>query len=172
MKIARLLLSKTVVTILVIIASLIAFNAFNGKLESENLAAFNDWYPQTASMLESESSEAATKSKLQVSIRITSALTTSHWNFPSHTFADLNERSQTSRVLQLISESKVFGLPTVSRPKEGGSYVTVAVSDENVSFSTTVASESVENNIQLQNLLKLLEVYANTPAQPVNPAQL
>ena len=172
MKIARFLLSKTVVTTLVIIAALIAFNAFNGKLENENLAAFNEWYPKTAIMLESESSEATTKSKLQVSIRINSALTTSAWNFPSHTLADANERAQTSRVLQLISESKVFGLPTVSRPKEVGSYVTIAVSDENVSFSTTVASESVENNIQLQNLLKLLEVFANTPSQPVNPAQL
>jgi hypothetical protein len=66
----------------------------------------------------------------------------------------------------------VFGLPSVSHPKEGGSYVTIAVSDENVSFSTTVTSEAVENNIQLQNLLKLLEVYAVTPSQPVNPAQL
>jgi hypothetical protein len=170
MKIARLLLSKTTVTTLVIIAALIAFNAFNVKLESENLAAFNEWYPKTATTL--ESSDQATKSRLQISIRINSALTTSAWTFPPHTLADTTERSQTSRVLQLISESKVFGLPSVSHPKEGGSYVTIAVSDENVSFSTTVTSEAVENNIQLQNLLKLMEVYAVTPSQPVNPAQL
>lgn len=172
MKIAPFLQSKAVVTTLVVIATLIAFNAFNGRLESENLAAFNEWYPKTALLLDSDSPDGVTKSKLQISLRINSSLTTSVWNFPSHTLADANERSQTSRVLQLISESKVFGLPTVSRPKEGGSYVTIAVSDESVSFSTTVASDSVDDNIQLQNLLKLLEVYANTPSQPVNPAQL
>ena len=172
MKIARFLLSKTAVTTLLIIAALIAFNAFNTKLESEQLAAFNDWYPKTSSMLESDTSEEATKSKLQVSIRINSSLSTSAWTFPAHTLADATERSQTSRVLQLISESKVFGIPSVPRSKEGGSYVTITASDESVSFSTTIASESVESNIQLQNLLKLLEVYAGTPPQPVNPAQL
>jgi hypothetical protein len=172
MKIARFLLSKTAVTTLVIIAALIAFNAFNGKLQSENLAAFNEWYPKTASLLASEGTEVAATPKLQITIRVKSSRASSAWNFPAHTLADATDRSQTARILQLISESKVFGLPTVSRPKEEGSYVTIAVSDENVSFATTVAAESVENNIQLQNLLKLLEVFAATPPTPVNPAQL
>jgi len=172
MKIVRFLLSKTAVTTLVIIAALIAFNAFNAKLESEQLAAFNDWYPKIVSTLESENVEETTKSKLQITIGVNSSLSTSTWNFPAHTLSDTTERSQTSRVLQLISESKVFGMPSLSRSNEGGSYVTIAVSDESVSFSTTVASETVESNIQLQNLLKLLEVYASTPSQPVNPAQL
>jgi hypothetical protein len=43
--------------------------------------------------------------------------------------------------------------------------------DENHRFETTIPLSEVENNIQLQNLLKLLEVFSATPKAEVNPSQ-
>jgi hypothetical protein len=170
MKLARVILSKSTIVAIVASAALIAFNTLSYNLESEQLASFNEWYPHAASALESDSSENAGKSKLQVTIQIEGGLRSSTWKFPSRTLADASDRAQTSRVLQLLKESKVFGIPQISRKKD--SQVTITVSDESGSFSTTIEGDAVQNNIQLQNLLKLLEVYTATPEQPVNPAQL
>ena len=168
MKIARLLLSKTAITALIIIAGLIAFNSLSFKLETEKLAAFNDWYPKTQTILQSENTETASKSKLQVTLRLQRKEQTLSWTFPTQSLAAPEDRERTCRVLQLISESKVFGLPS----SKGEEYLSIGISDESTSFSTTVSGDAIKDNIQLQNLLKLLEVYSNTPTQPVNPAQL
>jgi hypothetical protein len=170
MKLVRVILSKSTLVAIVASAALIAFNTLSYNLESEQLASFNDWYPKAASTLESENPEDASKSKLQVAIQVNGGLSSSTFNFPSRSLADASDRSQTSRVLQLLKESKAFGIPQSSGKKE--SQVTITVSDEAGSFSTTIDSDAIQDNIQLQNLLKLLEVYAATPQQPVNPAQL
>jgi hypothetical protein len=170
MKLVRVILSKSTLVAIVASAALIAFNTLSYDLESEQLASFNEWYPKAASTLDSQNPEDTGKSKLQVTIRVTGGLSSSTWSFPSRSLADSNDRAQTSRVLQLLKESKVFGLPQSSGKKE--SQVTITVSDEAGSFSTTIDADSVQDNIQLQNLLKLLEVYAATPQEPVNPAQL
>ena len=169
MKLARVILSKSTLVAIVASAALMAFNTLSYDLESEQLASFNEWYPNAASALTSENPEPG-KSKLQVTIRVNGGLSSSTFTFPSRTLADANDREQTSRVLQLLKESKVFGIPQSSGKKD--SQVTITVSDESGSFSTTIDADAVQDNIQLQNLLKLLEVYAATPQQPVNPAQL
>lgn len=169
MKLARALLSKTALTTLLILAGLIAFNTLYFKLEPEQLATFNTWYAATQPILQNEDGEQARKSKLQVTIRLHSGDRSPSWSFPAQSLAIPEDRDRTARVLQLISESKVFGLPSSS--KDGDS-ITIAMSDESVSFSTTIRRDSVKDNIQIQNLLKLLEIYATTPVQPVNPAQL
>jgi hypothetical protein len=170
MKTARLLLSKSTLVAIAASAALIAFNTLSFNLESAQLASFNEWYPQATSVLDSESAENASKSKLQVTIRIDGGLSSSSWNFPSHSLGDPNDRAKTSRVLQLLKEAKVFGIPQSSGKTD--SQVKITVSDDSGSFSTTIDGDAVKDNIQLQNLLKLLEVYAATPQQPVNPAQL
>jgi hypothetical protein len=170
MKIARLLLSKTAITALVAIAGLIAFNSLYYKLETEQLAAFNEWHPTTQTMLQSENGEQASKSKLQITIRLKSGEQTSQWSFPTQSLANAEDRERTARILQLISESKVFGLPSSS--SKSGESLSIGVSDAATSFSTTISGDAIKENIQLQNLLKLLEVYSSTPTQPVNPAQL
>ncbi|MEY4669466.1 MAG: hypothetical protein RL518_2165 [Pseudomonadota bacterium] len=170
MKLARVLLSKSTLVAIVASAALIAFNTLSYNLESEQLASFNDWYPTAATTLESDNAETASKSKLQITIKVEGGLSSSTWSFPTRSMADSDDRAQTSRVLQLIKESKVFGIPQSSRTKD--SKVTITVSDESASFATTIDGSDVEDNIQLQNLLKLLEVYAATPKQPINPAQL
>ena len=170
MKLARVILSKSTLVAIVASAALIAFNTLSYNLESEQLASFNEWYPKAATALESDNPEDASKSKLQVTIQVNGGSNSSTFNFPSHSLADASDRAQTSRVLQLLKESKAFGIPQSSGKKE--SQVTITVSDEAGSFSTTIDSDAIQDNIQLQNLLKLLEVYAATPQQPVNPAQL
>lgn len=169
MKLPRLLLSKTAFTVLVALAGLVAFNSLYGKLETEQLAAFNEWYPATQTILQSESGEQVSKSKLQVTIRLQGGAQNSTWTFPSKSLTIPEDRERTMRVLQLISEAKVFGLPSSSKSADA---LTISISDESVSFSTTVSGASVQESIQLQNLLKLLEIYSSTPTQPVNPAQL
>jgi hypothetical protein len=175
MKIARIVLSKTVLTGLLIFAALLAFNLFYSKLDSELLASFNDWYSQTAPTIDTENAESALNSKVSVTITLSGVLAnpgTNTWTFPTRSFADAEDRAHTARVLQLISESKVFGSPGVTRKDGNGSYVSVTVTDSDRKFDITVSAQTVEQNIQLQNLLKLLQVYAATPPPPVNPAQL
>ncbi len=170
MKIARVLLSKSTFVAIVASAALIAFNTLSYNLESEQLASFNEWYPKASNVLDAPNPEIAGTSKLQVTIRVAGGLTTTTFNFPAHSLTDPTERAQTSRVLQLLKESKVFGIPQSSGKKE--SQVTISVSDDAGSFSTTIDGDVAQDNIQLQNLLKLLEVYAATPQQAVNPTQL
>lgn len=173
MKSVGFLLSKTGFTIVLVIGSLVLFNVLSGKLDTEKLAAFNEWYPPIATMLSEE--ETPPTSSLRVTIQLTGSFApsgTTAQTFPAHSLADPRDREQTFRVLQLLSEAKVFGLPAVTRPYDGGSYVTITVSDEKASFQTIVNADTVEKSIQLKNLLKLLELYAATPQTPVNPAQL
>jgi hypothetical protein len=169
MKLVRVILSKSTLVAIVASAALIAFNTVSYNLESEQLASFNEWYPNAANNLNDQSPEVS-KSKLQVTIRVNEGLSSSTFNFPSRTLADANDREQTSRVLQLLKESKVFGIPQSSGKND--SQVTITVSDESGSFSTTIDGDAVQDNIQLQNLLKLLEVFAKTPQQQINPSQL
>jgi hypothetical protein len=169
MKLVRVILSKSTLVAVVASAALIAFNTLSYNLESEQLASFNEWYPNAANTLNDDNPEAS-KSKLHVTIRVNGGLGSSTFNFPSHTLADANDREQTSRVLQLLKESKVFGIPQSSGKKDP--QVTITVSDESGSFSTTIDGDAAQDNIQLQNLLKLLEVYATTPQQQINPSQL
>jgi hypothetical protein len=169
MKLARVLLSKTALTTLLIVAGLIAFNALYFRLETEQLASFNSWYSTVQPVLQNEDGGQVTASKLQVTIRLNGADRSPSWSFPAQSLSVPEDRERTTRVLQLISESKVFGLPSSSKESDS---LTIAVSDESASFSTTVRRDSVKDNIQIQNLLKLLEIYATTPLQPVNPAQL
>jgi len=175
MKLPQVLLSKAALTTLLVVACLIAFNSFNSSLESELFARFNEWCPKTLATLDGENASQTPPSKVKITIGISGPLASSShspWSFPAHSLADATERSQTARVLQLISESKVFGLPSVKRQREGDSYLSISITDEGIQFDSTVSMDEVKESIQLQNLLKLLEVYALTPPTPINPAQL
>ena len=174
MKIARIVLSKSVLTGLLIVAALVAFNLSYSKLDSELLASFNDWYAQTTPALDTEVTDPTLKSNVSVTITLSGTLATqpvSSWTFPTRSLADPEDRAQTLRILQLISESKVFGAPAVTRKDSGGGYITITVTDSERKFDITVSTQTVEQSIQLQNLLKLLQIYATTPPAPVNPAQ-
>jgi hypothetical protein len=74
--------------------------------------------------------------------------------------------------LQLVSESKVFQVPPITRELSGENYLRISVSDQTKRFETVVTLKSVSENIQLQNLLKLLQLFGNAPKAPVSPTQL
>lgn len=174
MKIVQLLLSRTVIGILITIAALIGFNASRMDLTTELLADFSSWHTKTALLLDNPETETQALPKLSIKIAVDSVQpggSRREWTFPSTSLANPTERSQTSRVLQLIRESKVFGLPQLSSNDTSRPSLSIVVTDDKEEFQTIVPLSEIENNIQLQNLLKLLEVFSATPNADVNPAQ-
>jgi hypothetical protein len=174
MKIVNFLLSRTTIGVLITIAVLIAFNATRTDLKTEKLASFIAWQEKVSPLL-SDSGTEATPPKVSVTVRIDNpepGQSARLWSLPKISATDSVDRNQIVRVLQLIAESKVFGLPQA--PSEGPSHPTlqISISDESNRFETIVPLSTVDGNIQLQNLLKLLEVFASTPRTEVNPAQL
>jgi hypothetical protein len=174
MKLAKLALSKYVLGTLVILALLIGFNASRARLESELLAQFNEWYTEVSPKLYTTDDSSPTLSTLNVTIQLSGpdypSLTS--WTFPPHALTDPEERAQTARVLQLVSESKVFQVHPITREVSGENYLRISVSDQTKRFETVVALKSVRDNIQLQNLLKLLQLFGNEPKATVSPTQL
>lgn len=174
MKIAKLALSKYVLWTLAILALLIGFNASRSRLESELLAQFNEWYSDTAPLLAEGDDASTSLPTVSVTIRLSGPLYTGNpsWTFPPHSLSDPEERSQTDRVLQLISESKVFQFTPVAREVASENYIHISVTDQAHRFDTVVASKEAADNIQLQNLMKLLQIFGSTPARSENPNQL
>jgi hypothetical protein len=156
--------------------ALIAFNLSRPTLKSDLLASFNDWY-QGASLKLSPTAElkdADLSLKISVTLKDPSHTpNVSVWELPAKSLLDPAERESTARVLQLIRESGVFGLKPVRNPTAETPLVAVIVKDGERSFETTVSLEAVRENIQLMNLLKLLEVYSNSPStSDVSPSRL
>ena len=53
-----------------------------------------------------------------------------------------------------------------------GSFLSISVRNNERVFETTIPTLEVEKNIQLQNLLKLLEIFSNsTQALAIDPAR-
>lgn len=174
MKIAQLLLSRTVIGILITIAAIIGFNASRMDLTTELLADFSTWHTKIALLLDNPETDTQALPKLSVSITIDTlqpGQPPRTWTFPTTSLSSSTERSQTSRVLQLIRESKVFGLSPLAPGDSSRPTLSIVTVDENHRFETTIPLSEVENNIQLQNLLKLLEVFSATPKAEVNPSQ-
>jgi hypothetical protein len=102
-----------------------------------------------------------------------SASKNQEWKLPNGSLSDPEQRARVARVLQLIAESQLFSIRRSSASKTGGAYLAIAVVDPTRRFETTISFDEVKENIQLQNLLKLLEVFAaSPPAPPMNPNQL
>jgi hypothetical protein len=175
-------MAKTLFTpqsLLIIAATIVALFAFNLTQpgpKNELQSSFDKWYAESAPALEAHDNGTYQGKEISVTVKSLhggSASTSHEWKLPSSSLVDVEQRSRIARVLQLIAESQVFSIRSVSNLKPGGAYVTIAVADPTRKFETTVSYDDVKDNIQLQNLLKLLEVFAaNPPAPPVNPAQL
>jgi hypothetical protein len=165
MKIAQLLLSRTTIGVLVTIAILIAFNSTRTDLKTAGLASFTAWHTKTAVLLNDANPE-VTPPKVTVTIRMNQAspgLAPQTWSFPSLSITDATDRAHTTRVLQLINESRIFGLAKADSNDTTIPTLTVTITDENERFETSVPLRDIESNIQLQNLLKLLQVFSATP---------
>ena len=173
MKIVQILLSRTTIGVLLTIATLIAFNSTRTDLKTEGLASFTAWHDKTAMILNATNPEVAPP-KVAVTIRMNQATpgnAPQTWALPSISVTDPTERAQITRVLQLINESKIFGHPKADSNDPSIPTLTITITDESDRFETTVPLRDIENNIQLQNLLKLLQVFSATPGTEVSPPQ-
>lgn len=171
MKIAQILLSRTTIGVLLTIATLIAFNSSRTDLKTAGLASFTAWHDKTATILNATNPEAVPP-KVAVTIRMNQATAGNApqtWSLPSVSITDPTERAQITRVLQLINESKIFGHPKADSNDPSIPTLTITITDESDRFETTVPLRDIENNIQLQNLLKLLQVFSVTPGTDVIP---
>lgn len=167
---------RIIVAVILTAMALIAFNLSRPTLRSDLLTSFNDWYQGAALKLSpnAELKDADLSLKISVTLKDPSRTpNVSLWELPAKSLLDLTERESTARVLQLIRESGVFGLNPVRNPTAETPFVSVVVKDGEQSFETAVSLEAVRENIQLMNLLKLLEVYSNSPStSDVSPSRL
>ena len=173
MKIAQILLSRTTICVLLTIATLIAFNSNRTDLKTAGLASFTAWHDKTATIL-NETNPEVVPPKISVTIRMNQAIpghAPQTWSLPSLSITDPTDRAQTTRVLQLINESKIFGLAKADSNDTSIPTLTITITDETERFETTVPLRDIENNIQLQNLLKLLQVFSATSGTDVTPPQ-
>jgi hypothetical protein len=145
-------------------AILIAFNLTHIRIESDLLASFDSWYRHASQTLTASAPLKETDPSLKVSITL---------NSPQTRSTDASERENTARILQLLSESKVFGLRPLSGDATARSSLAIVVSDSHQQFQITVPLEDIQENIQIQNLLKLIDVYSLTePSTSLEPARL
>ena len=176
MSLRKLLSPQVVIGFLVTVVGLVAFNLTRPGLQSERQAAFDTWYSSTVPSLEVGTDAALANRKLTVKVRMTGALGStpvSEWTLPIQNLGNAEDRTRTARVLQLISESQVFGLPPAKDPSDSAGYLFLSIADGEQHFDTVVALQDVEKDIRLQNLIKLLEVFSSQPPTPaIDPTRL
>ncbi len=162
----RIFSSQTLLTAAVAIIAVALFNLSRpSSIESDLAVGFNTWYVQTAPLLEKADAAALANVKLTVTIGLTGRSTpppSLSWTLPARSLTEATDRENTARVLQLVSESGVFNVKSIKTPEEGVSYLTISVKEGENSFETTVQAEEIDKSIQLQNLLKLLDVFSKT----------
>jgi len=156
--------------------ALVAFNLGRPGIEADTASAFNAWYRTTAEKLAPSADVNGYDSALDLTVTINvnyQQQAPSTWRVPSTSLRDPQERENTARVLQLIRESGVFGFAGLRNPTRSITSMTLTIKDGDQIFETTVPYGVVEQNIQLQNLLKLLEVFSSqTSTNPLEPARL
>lgn len=171
----RILSSQALLTAAVAIIAVALFNLSRPSPESDLLVGFNTWYKQTAPLLDRSDAAALANVKLTVTIGLSGRPTppsTFTWTLPARSLAEASDRENTARVLQLLSESEVFSVRPVTSPKEGVSYLSISVREGEQKFETTVPAEEVERRIQLQNLLKLLDIFSKAaPPLAIEPSR-
>ncbi len=158
---------RYVVGCLIAIPVLVLFNLMRPPLESEVEGSFRDWYKTTSTALSSSETPLVASSlpKVKIKVRGDSGLykTPQEYTLPTKD-KDLDvEREKLSRILQLVFESQLFTMPSMGEPKDGDDYVSISVEGGERQFSITVPYDTVRENIQLQNLLKLLELFHSAP---------
>jgi hypothetical protein len=182
----RLFTPQSLLIIASTIVALLVFNVSRPGLKNELLSSFDTWYQESSPALLLHTDAPYQGRNITVTVRsfrgngsstnssaINNHAIDNEWKLPSGSLSDIEQRMRLARVLQLISESQVFGLRPLTNPRAGGSYLAIVVVDPTRTFETTISFDEVKGNIQLQNLLKLLEVFATTPPPAaMNPSQL
>jgi hypothetical protein len=176
MRIKELLKPKFLVAALLTAMALVAFNFSQPPLDTEQGSQFNAWYQTAADRLGPSADPKEADLRLSIAVTLSDPSRGSNptvWNLPAHSLLDRTDRENTARILQLIRESGVFSRAPLSNPPKEVPVLTISVKDHEHQFETTLPLQAAEENIQLQNLLKLVEVYAANPPLPeVTPHRL
>ena len=174
----KLISNQALFTAAVALLAVVVFNLSSKPLPSDLAVDFNRWYTATAPILEQtvpSDPSALANVKLSVTIQLIGRPTpppTLTWILPARSLTENQDRSNTARALQLVRESDVFTMPPVSAPKSDASYLVISVRDGDKQFNTTVPASEIEKRIQLQNLLKLLDVFSKSEtANPIEPSR-
>jgi hypothetical protein len=172
----NILKPKFLVAALFTLMALVAFNLGSPTIQNNLQTSFNEWYQGVADKLSPTADLKETDLTLQISIVVkdpSRGATPSAWQLPTRSLLDPTDRENTGRVLQLLRESGIFGLSGVRDQANAPSVMSVSVKDAQKQFEIAIPLDAVQENIQLLNLLKLLEVYSNTPsASEVLPERL
>jgi hypothetical protein len=169
-----LLKPQALVVLVATLVVLLVFNLSRPSLTHELQATFDTWYSNASVQLADNNGSTQQSKPVSVVIKLTSSPeSTNEWKLPVLDGNNAEERARILRVLGLLSEGRVFNLPTLTSPGGREPFLSISVTDAERKFETVVSLKTVSDNIQLQNLIKLLEVFATQPAtQLANPAQL
>lgn len=167
---------QRLVALAFVVMAIVAFNLSRPSLKNDLSTSFNEWYQGASPLLQGHDEAKQADLSLKVSIAVSSPSLgdkPSVWTLPARSLLEPEDRENTARILQLIRESGVFGLKPVTERAGNRAAITFSIKDGERQFEISVPMEEVEDNIQLKNLLKLLDIYANTPRpSDVEPARL
>lgn len=158
------------------VMALIAFNLSHPTLKNDLLTSFNEWYQGISPKLTSATDPQQADLSLRVSVTLSDPSiggAPAVWTLPTRSLLESTDRDNTARVLQLIRESGIFGLSPMPSSAKKGPSVAVSVRDEQRQFEITIPLDQAQKNIQLQNLMKLMDLYSHAPStSTVEPARL
>jgi len=170
-----LLKPQALVVLVATIVVLLVFNLSRPSLTHELQATFDTWYSKASVQLADTNSASQQSNPVSVVIKLVAGPeNSSEWKLPVVDGNNAEERARILRVLGLLAEGRVFNLPTLTSPGGREPFLSISVKDSERKFETVVSLKTVSDNIQLQNLIKLLEVFSSQPATQTlaNPAQL
>lgn len=156
--------------------ALIAFNLGQPGIQTDTASAFNKWYQTAAAQLAQAGDAQGSHLSLRLTVTVQEPVrgdSPTVWNLPTTSLNYPEERENIARALQLIRESGVFGFAPLRNPTASASLLALRVHDATQHFEIVVPLQVVEESIQLQNLLKLLEIYSmRKDTHQVEPARL
>jgi hypothetical protein len=158
------------------VMAIVAFNLSNPTLKSDLITSFNEWYQGTSQQLQPNADPKVADLSLTIAVTLFDPAhrsSPSTWTLPARSLLETDDRDNTARILQLIRESGIFGLAPVRSGSRTTPSLAVSVKDARRQFEITIPLKEAQNNIQLQNLMKLMDLYTHAPATPnVEPARL
>ena len=180
MSISRFLSPRYLVGGAAAVVLFIAFNFSRPGLETETQSQFVAWYEGASAFLHGTGEPSTTPRPILATIKLVmetgAAGKATEWNLPAGAPEEKELRSRLARVLELVKESGVYASRsylTFTPPNRP--HVAITVTEGTQNFTAHIPLSDVDENIQLKNLLKLLEIFTASPAAtaaPINPSQL
>lgn len=160
---------------LIAIVVLIIFNSTRRPPTSDLQFRYNAWFTSVEGSL-----RPGTNAPPQIMVSLSAAgeaIPPGSWEIKTGTTATPDTAPQARdnmyRILQLIHESNVFGLDSIAEDDTTTGRYKLRVDHNEDHFMIAIPAKYVAGNIQAQNLVKLIQLYAASVATPVVvPGQL